>query len=372
MARAADDVLPLIQPGYSPSAENDEQGLWTELDDYESQIQRSALRVRNPHLNKYVRDVMCRVAGDYCRDLRVYVIRNPGFNASMTATGIVQVWTGLLLRVSSEDELAAVLGHELAHYTQLHSLERLRRTSTAMTVGSIVDMGLVLLTGVSVGAGQYTAMASLMSFSREQETEADLLGVRFMQQAGYDPGAAANVWRAVLEEEERAVAKSRQPGIFSKTHPSSVSRIDHLNEYVSREELSFKPEIDGRQRHVDMLNKHYAFMMEDQLDTNRFGRTAAMLDRHREIGVDASLVNFFQGEMYRQRAAEGDMERAEQAYRMSTSGAFPLPAAHHQLGYIYMKQGDSDAARENFEKYLELDPESGDRAMIEFYLEDLQ
>lgn len=367
---AAEELQPLIQPGYVPGADDGEKGLWVEMEDYERALQQSALRVRDPELNAYVGDVMCRVAGSYCPDIRIYVMRNPHFNASMGPSGVSQVWTGLLLRVSSEDELAAVLGHELAHYTQLHSLERMRQITRAMSAGSFVDLGLALI-GVGIPVGQMTALASASSFSREHEREADLLGVQFMATAGYDPRAAARVWRMIIEEEERAAVKREEPNIFTMTHPSSEERVANLEAFVA---ANF-PDADDRYRrpshHVEILNHFYPMLMEDQIDTNRFGRTEAMLERHREIGVDDSLINFFLGEMYRQRGEEGDLARAEQAYKLSTSGAFPLPAAHHQLGYVYMKQGAKDLAKQSFETYLEMEPDSDERAMIEFYLEDL-
>ena len=146
----------------------------------------------------------------------------------MTANGVMEVWTGLLVRVSSEDELAAVLGHELAHYTQLHTLDRLQRIKKSMAAGSVFDLGLALLTGASVPVGQLAAIANLMAFSRDQEEEADVLGAKFMAHAGYDPLAASKVWEMIVEEEERAVVKRREPGMFSQTHPSSAERIVKL------------------------------------------------------------------------------------------------------------------------------------------------
>ena len=369
---AAGELEPTIPPGYVPSASSDEVGLWMELEEYERAIQRSALRVRDPDLNDYVQKVLCRVAGDYCGDLRLYLIRNPHFNASMTASGIVQVWTGLLMRLDSEDELAAVLGHELAHYTQLHSLEQIRRASQAMSTGSVFDLGLLILTGVNIPAGQLTALASVMAYSRADESEADLLGTRFMVQGGYDPNAAARIWQTVLAEDERAVAKREEPGIFSRTHPNSGERIDSLRAYVAAQFPDAASDPAGRERLVAVLERYYGLLMEDQIDTNRYGRTQAMLERHRALGVNDGIINFYYGEMYRQRDGEGDREKAIDAYTLAASGESPVAEAHHQLGYLYMKQGMDSAARRSFETYLELVPDAGDRAMIEFYLEDLR
>jgi len=119
-----------------------------------------------------------------------------------------------------------------------------------------------------------------------------------------------------------------------------------------------------------VLNANYLMLMEDQLDTNRFGRTQDLLERHAEIGVEPSLVRFFYGEMFRQRGAEGDRELAKAAYRHSIEGGNAPPGAYKNLGYLLLKDGDTAAARDNFRTYLELNPDASDRAMIEFYLEE--
>lgn len=360
---------PKIPPGYKPTETETEKGIWMELQDYEKAIRRSALLVKDQHLNEYVKNAACRVAGDYCNDLRVYIIRNPYFNASMTANGVMQVWTGLLVRVSSEDELAAVLGHELAHYTQLHTLERLRSLKDSMAAGSILDFGLILLTGVNLQVGQLAAVANVMAFSREQEEESDLLGVKFMAQSGYDPSAAVKVWEMIVEEENAAV-KSSEPGIFSRTHPSSDDRIVTLEKFIHDDYREFTPDPDGQRRHVEILNRYYMMFMEDQLDTNRYGRTEAMLRYHQKIGVDANLINYFRGEMHRQRNEENDANLAKESYMRAVQGERPVAEAYRNLGYIYLKAGSLPEAKYNFTKYIELKPDADDRAMIEFYLQE--
>ena len=119
-----------------------------------------------------------------------------------------------------------------------------------------------------------------------------------------------------------------------------------------------------------ILNTHYLFLMEDQLDTNRFGRTKELLERHRSIGVEPSLVYYFYGEMFRQRDEEGDKQLAMDAYRHSIEAGTAPADAYKNLGYLHLKGGDNTAAQIQFRKYLEIDPTADDRAMIEFYLEE--
>lgn len=359
-----------IPPGYVPDKSGDEKGLWLEMEEYEKSVRESGLLVKDAAINNHVGAIVCRVAGDYCRDLRVYVIRNPDFNASMAPSGMMQVWTGLLLRAASSDEVAAVVGHEIAHYTRLHSLQRVRRLRDNMSTGSFFDLGFAVLTGVSIPVGQLTGALNALSFTRGQEQEADLLGVQMLAEAAYDPHAAYRMWENLIAEEEAAVVKSEKPGIFSKTHPDAEDRAEVLRQWVKVHHGPPDAQIVPDERHLDFLNANYLLLMEDQIDTNRYGRTRALLERHAAMGVEPSLVQYFYGEMYRQRNEEGDDQRAMAAYRESIAlGAAPADA-YRNLGYLHLKAGDMTAAREQFQLYLAAEPEADDRAMIEFYLED--
>lgn len=359
-----------IPPGYEPEEARDEQGIWMEMLEYEEALKKSPLLVRDVELNIYLRTVTCEVAGEYCPDIRIYLVRNPGFNASMTSTGMMQVWTGLLVRTNSTDELAAVIGHEIAHYTRMHTLERFRSAKAKLAAGSVFDLAMILTTGVSVGAGQLVAVMSLLAYSRDQEAEADLLGAKLVADAGMDPHAAYRIWNTVIEEEKAAAVKSEDPGIFSRTHPDAENRASELRTWVTKRFGPSDPDAANLDRHVVALNPLYLFLMEDQLDTNRFGRTEDMLKRHLNMGIEPSLVHYFHGEMYRQRDQEGDRERAKDSYLRSIELGSAPPAAYKNLGYLSLKRKDMAEARQHFKKYLEIDPDATDRAMIEFYLEE--
>jgi predicted Zn-dependent protease len=367
---ATGDIVHKIPPGYTPVEGEDEKGLWMEMREFEESIGKSALLVRDVELNNYIDEIVCRVANEYCFDFRVYVIRNPGFNASMTATGMMQIWTGLIVRAGSSDEIAAVIGHEIAHYTRLHSIDTLRALKKRMAAGTFFDIALTLSTGYSSPLGQLTAILSVLSFSREHETEADILGTRLIAEANYDPHAAYRVWRDILAEEEAATVKRQKPGIFAKTHPSSDDRAETLESMVNAQYGPPDAEIVADDRFLDILNSRYMLLMEDQLDTNRFGRTEELLERHRQLGVNPSLVRYFYGEMYRQRGLDGDTDKAKNAYLHSIELGDAPADAYNNLGYLYLKAGDIENAQVYFRQYLEINPDASDRAMIEFYLED--
>ncbi|HEX2117357.1 MAG TPA: M48 family metallopeptidase, partial [Alphaproteobacteria bacterium] len=197
-----DGVKPApIAPGYKPSAATDEGGLWQIMDKAEAETKRSRFLVRDAELNEYVRDIACRLAGNHCSDLRVYITRTPAFNASMAPNGMMTVWTGLLLRTQNEAQLAAVLGHEIGHYIHRHSLQVYRNARDTADVAAFLSIGLA---GAGVGIVgsmvQLAALASIFAFNRDQEREADDVGLKLMTEAGYRPIEASRVWEQLIAE----------------------------------------------------------------------------------------------------------------------------------------------------------------------------
>jgi tetratricopeptide (TPR) repeat protein len=192
-----------------------------------------------------------------------------------------------------------------------------------------------------------------------------------MAGADYDPLASYIVWQKMREEEDAAAARGRRPAGIVSTHPPSDKRAALLEEVVAQNYgLSSISEF-ADQALLDVLNNNYMMLMEDQLDTNRYGRTLEILGWHARMGVDKSLVDFFFGETWRQRGNDGDRALAIDAYRDSIAGGNPPAEAYRNLGYLLIKNDDRESAHEAFTKYLDVVPDASDRAMIAFYLEAL-
>jgi len=157
------------------------------------------------------------------------VVTSKEINAWCMPGGKIAVYTGLIERLqATDDELAAVMGHEIAHALREHGRER---ASQAMAQGIGISIAGALL-GVG-GAGQdLTQMVLDLTFnlpnSRTDETEADRIGVELAARAGYDPRAAVSLWEKMQRE-----AKS-QPPQFLSTHPSHATRISDLRDYSAK------------------------------------------------------------------------------------------------------------------------------------------
>ena len=196
-----------------------------------AQIKKREKISADPALNARIQRIGKRIAGAVGRDLpnaqwEFVVFESDQLNAFALPGGKVGVYTGLInLAGGNDDEIAVVMGHEVAHVSSRHGAER---QSQAV---------LIALGGVALGAGtqddknqEYYLLAygvgstlGSLAYSREHETEADVVGLGFAARAGYDPRAAAGFWRKMAAKENGA-----RPPKWLSTHPPSGDRIAKL------------------------------------------------------------------------------------------------------------------------------------------------
>lgn len=153
----------------------------------------------------------------------VHVISSDEVNAWCMPGGKMAIYTGLINRIKpTDDELAAVLGHEMAHALREHSREQISQ-QMATQVGLSV---LSAVTGVSAAGDLGAALTNVMFTlpnSRTHESEADLIGVELAARAGYDPRAAVTLWQKMA-----ALSGGGAPPEFLSTHPSAATRSAEL------------------------------------------------------------------------------------------------------------------------------------------------
>jgi predicted Zn-dependent protease len=160
------------------------------------------------------------------------VLTSKEVNAWCMPGGKIAVYTGLIEQLNAtDDELAAVMGHEIAHALREHARERIGRqmaTETATTVGAIA---LEIFTGVRIDpslAGGVSQAVFVLPNSRENEQEADFIGVELAARGGYDPRAALTLWQKMGK-----LGGGGSPEWLS-THPSNETRLRDLQGYVNK------------------------------------------------------------------------------------------------------------------------------------------
>lgn len=158
----------------------------------------------------------------------ITVFRTDELNAWAMPGGKMGFYTGLVEKLNmNDDEIATVMGHEMAHALQEHGKSSRNVSLITGIVGQVADAAVAATTGIDTG-GMLSVGTDLIAnkpFSRSQETEADEVGLMLMAKSGYNPSAAPNVWVKMSQ------ASGGGGGIFS-THPSNADRQKNLERLI--------------------------------------------------------------------------------------------------------------------------------------------
>lgn len=195
-----------------------------------SQIKEKGEVEKNQKINRYVQCIasaILEVVNDPTgvSKWEVVVFRSNQINAFALPGGKIGVYTGIMQVANTPDQLAAIIGHEVAHVIARHGNER---TSSS----TLLELGTAIISAVSKESPHHkTIMGALgigsqfgivLPFSRTHENEADYLGLKYMAKAGFQPQAAVTLWQNM------AKASKGQPPEFMSTHPSHGTRISKL------------------------------------------------------------------------------------------------------------------------------------------------
>jgi predicted Zn-dependent protease len=157
----------------------------------------------------------------------VNTLTTPEMNAYCMPGGKIMVYSGLVEKLLLYDaEIATVLGHEMSHALREHTRERVSRTYEEQ----VALVGLEVLIGAGPGtmalADQVASTTFELPHDRQQEAEADVMGLELMARAGYDPHEAISLWKKMM------AAEKSEPPQFLSTHPASANRIADLEQHM--------------------------------------------------------------------------------------------------------------------------------------------
>jgi metalloendopeptidase OMA1, mitochondrial len=194
----------------------------------------------DPKLNEMVQRVGKRIAAASANDLpdaqwEFVVFDSPDANAFCLPGGKVGVYTGLMPIAKDEAGLATVIGHEVAHAAARHGAARMSRALAAETGGQLLGVTLSASDPrvQSLATVAYPALAQvavLLPYDRQDESEADHIGLVYMARAGYDPQTAVQFWQRFAEHNQR---QGGGGGLaFLRTHPVDEVRIRQLQEWM--------------------------------------------------------------------------------------------------------------------------------------------
>jgi predicted Zn-dependent protease len=367
------DMAPLIGPGYRP-VDADEKGMWQQMDRVEEEISGSNLLIKDPALTSYLKGIIGSVGGPAAKDMRIYLARVPDFNAMMFPTGFTVFFSGLLLRMRNEAQLAGVVAHESAHFLRRHQIRSwrdLKRKSDLFALGQLALGGIAGATGANVGdiaqLAELGTILSLLRYSRTMEAEADALGARLLAEQGYPPVEMSITWQQLIGEMDasaryRRKRRERRFSLF-ETHPSPESRLADLRLSAAEVTVPGRTYDNRRAGYMKAIGPIRQMLLDDQVKLNDPGASLYLIQTLAQDGWDGTL-RFHEAEIWRLRNRAGDDVRAAQGY--ATAVLYPdAPAdAWRWHGLALMKQGRQAEAKAALQRYLRMAPNAPDAPFI--------
>jgi predicted Zn-dependent protease len=221
--------------------------------------------------------------------------------------------------------------------------------------------------GDYVRLAELGTLLSLFRYNREMEGEADAMGARLIEQAGYQPIEMSNIWRQLIGEQQASAAyrrKRRDRGydLFA-THPAPEDRMADLKADALEVTVPGKAYETGRERYLSTIGDYRQTLLDDQVKLNDPGASEYLIQT---LALDGwnGLLRFYEGEVWRLRNRHGDDVRAAQSYAAAVVYPDAPADAWRWHGISLMKAGRSGEAKAAFARYLTMKPNAPDAAWV--------
>lgn len=319
------------------------------------ELRESGAILEDPEIDEYIQSLGLRLsslAQDGSRDFNFFVVRDNAINAFALPGGYVGVHSGLVLETHNESELAAVLAHEVAHVTQRHiarGLEAQSRTnllSTAAVLAAILAGAAGGGSNATMGgimAAQGMAAQAQINFTRENEQEADRIGIGTLAAAGFDPNAMPSFFDTMFRRTQ--LGPDRVPELL-RTHPVTSSRIAESKDRA----LQYPP--------VNVTDSVGYALIKERIRVLSTPRGADARDYYNALAVknepDLSLAQTYGRALAQVQGGEAAAAIPTLEHLRSTYPQVLL--FHTALGQAQLAAGETKAALETLERARDLAP----------------
>jgi predicted Zn-dependent protease len=318
-------------------------------------LREGGLLLEDPEVHEYIQSLGLRLsslAQDGNRDFNFFVVRDPAINAFALPGGFVGIHSGLMLETRNESELAGVLAHEVAHVTQRHIARGLEAQSRANLLSTAAVLAAILI-GAAGGGGSDATMGAItaaqnmaaqasINFTRDNEYEADRIGIGVLASAGFDPNAMPAFFDTMFRRTQ--LGPDRVPELL-RTHPVTSNRIAESKDRA----LQYPP--------VSVKDSLSYALMKERIRVLLVSRNGDPREYYKALGDNAADLSVAQtyglglAQLYGNETAAA--ERTFEGLRRE----YPeVMAFHTALGQAQLAAGDTKAALETLEKARELAP----------------
>jgi len=332
-----------------------ERRLWHEAAGFDDTIERSGQIYEQPRATAYVQDVMDRLYPEFKGKIRVHIYDSTQLNAFALPNGSVYINIGMLARMENEAQLAAVLGHEAAHFIEKHSFQQRVTTKNAAAFA---------VSGIPFSS--LAASSSISGFSRDLEREADAKGYDRLVKAGYDPREAQKVFQYLADEIKTLGID--EPYFFS-SHPKLTERIDEFKRLSAQHKSGGRI---GADNYNNLMSSLRLDALLKDIGQDRYKSVILVMEDGAKNSIFPPAGYYYLGEAYARRDENGDEQRAITAYQKAERMAPDFAPTYMRLGVHYLKKGNKPKARQYFKRYLTLAPKDArDRGYVQQYMSSL-
>jgi predicted Zn-dependent protease len=378
-----------IEPAYEIQTlpeEADESTLWESASKHENRLRNSGTLFHNRHVEEYLESLASRMLGDSLDHLGIsldfVLVAEPTLSGWTYPYGTIGLHTGLLVRMDNEAQLGAILAHEISHFLQRHTYREMLDGDKQSALGK----GLGFLASVAVAretgsfdkglldfTGELWENLATSGYSKKNEYVADEEGLMLMARAGLAIDETVPAFHALGEN---VVYGAGDPRKLWSSHPRLEDRIRNIEKEIKKKkrrkgyEAGVVPEAQDYYRGIAP-----ALLINAKLDLaeQQFGRARQSLSRYIQVKPTDAEAHYLIGETYRRaRPAGPDFSQSFSAYQMALTKDDGFADAYREIGMAYRIQGENDAARQAFERYLELAADAPDAGIVRGYMEGLR
>ncbi|MBI4515652.1 MAG: M48 family metalloprotease [Deltaproteobacteria bacterium] len=325
------------------------------------------------YINRMGQRIVAKLDGNPF-DYRFFVVRDPKINAFAVPGGYIYFHSGLLVRAVTDDEVAGVMSHEIAH-VHAHHLARQQEATKFMNYAAL--LGLVLsMVQPAIGAGAMAASAAAqLKYRREFEQEADYLGAGYMQTGGYDSQGMLDFFKTMADE-QRITPTFAPPYLLS--HPLTDERLNHLEAVLRTQQWSTRPRrpasaalarvqavVRARTETATAATTFYRRYVDDHpsdaqgryllgltlLETGAFDPARQTLEQAAGMGYAAA-----DRELGRTWLRLRQPDKARDLLRRAVDSDAGDPLAHAELAKALETLGDTTGALREYDRAVELAP----------------
>jgi len=332
-------------------------------------ILSSSSAIEDFQVQRYIQtlgDKLVKASGPSLFKYHFFILSDPDVNAFALPGGYIFFNSGLISTVQSEDELAAVMAHEIAHVRNRHISRQIEKMQL-VNLGTIAALLAAIFAGPDVqsstamGAAAIAAgQAAQLSYSREQEEEADRTGALTMLKAGFDPAAMA----IFFERLAKSAPEDMLPPYLS-THPALDVRINKIKSIAAAHKDEIKPRRDSQQ---DFLKIKLRIEVAD-------GDARALIKKYKNLieeNENVEYTNCYKLALALAYKRSGQLKKAEEVFIRAEKDGIRDANFMREWGKLLFEQGDFARAREKFDEARKLDPADPENIFFTGLIEEEQ